>query len=205
MRKLIFLLIVVSLSLVFTTFKLSKSSATPVNSAHTTVMPEPATLKDDVEVINGEITPEKIPEHEAYIILFRFIARRETEEEKNRIKSYLAQALGCNKCEGPNPSEQADIDTLIAAAAEFDQQVSVLDMQAGIVLEKYHPDHLPLTPVDKEFLGRLQRQKEDIADKVADSLKTRLSSEGLKNLRNHIKERMKRKMKIFRKKSTQTL
>lgn len=181
---------------------LSKSSATPTMSTPVPVLLEPTIPNDKIEVIDGAVTPDKISDHDAYIILFRFIARRETDEEKNRIKSYLSQALGCNRCEGPNASEQADVETLIAAAAEFDQQATILDMQAGVVLERYHPDHRPMTSEDKTFLTQLQRQKEELAKSIAASLKSRLSSEGWKNLNKHIKERMKKKMKIFKSKKT---
>ena len=114
-------------------------------------------------IIDGHLNPEKIPDHEAYTILCRLIAGRETEDEKNNIRPYLRGVLGCSDCNKQKKSnltaeiENADIDALIAAAATFDQRVSILDQQATEIQDRYHPTHLPLTYDDKERLKQLQR------------------------------------------------
>jgi hypothetical protein len=86
---------------------------------------------------------------------------------------------------------------MIAAAEEFDQRVSTLDRQATVIQDRYHPAHPPMAFNDKEYLKQLQKQKESIVVDVVASLPQRLSTEALKNLRKHIKERMKPKMKMF--------
>src|SRR5215216_4930848 len=109
MRKLTVLYLVAAIGLIGAVFGLSKSPARSLHSAVNTLnLPASNASSANEEVIDGAITPEKIPDHEAYIILFRLIARRETDEEKSRIRSYLKQALGCSKCKGLTTSENAD-------------------------------------------------------------------------------------------------
>jgi hypothetical protein len=199
MRKLMVLLILVVISAAGIAVSTPKVTNDASNHYTTTMQQQPEI------VIDGQLNPEKIPDHEAYTILFRLIARRETEAEKQRVRFYLRQALGCNGCdknkevERTAEAENADIDAMIAAAEEFDQRVSTLDQQATEIQDRYHPTHPPMAFNDKEYLKQLQKQKESIVVDVVASLPQRLSSEGLKNLRKHIKERMKPKMKMFMK------
>lgn len=169
---------------------------TPKHSVDQAGEPYDGKQKANKVIVDGELTPEKIPDYEAYTILFRLIAKRETEDEKNHIRSYLRQVIACTDC--TTEIAQADIDALIAVAEEFDQRVTGLDRQATEIQNRYHPDHPPVSYGDKEYLKHLQRQKESIADEVATSLRGRLSPDGLKNLRKHVKERMKPKMRMYK-------
>ena len=137
------------------------------------------------------------------MILFRLVARRESEADKNSIRSYLRGAVGCSNCDerqeqdGTKSVEDADIDAIIATAEEFDQRVFALDQQAANILDPYHPEHpSSLSNKERDALKQLQKQKELTASELANSLQWRLSDDGLKNLRKHIKERMKTKMKM---------
>lgn len=202
MRKFTSVLILAAISATGIAIGTSKATMDASDNPSNIVQRQPETI------IDGQSTPEKIPDHEAYSILFRLIARRETDAEKNSIRSYLKMALGCNECDKQKKSERtietenADIDAMIAAAEEFDQRVGALDQQATEVQDRYHPNHPPLTDGDREYLKQLQRQKESTAIEVAASLHQRLSSESLKNLRHYIKERMKRKIKMYKKQET---
>jgi hypothetical protein len=93
MRKLMVLLILVVISAADIAVSTSKATIDASNDHPTTVQQQPEII------IDGQLNPEKIPDHEAYSILFRLIARRETEAEKQRIRFYLRQALGCNDCD----------------------------------------------------------------------------------------------------------
>lgn len=161
--------------------------------------PEPARqiIEDSTDVIDGAKHPEKIPDNVAYTMLFRLIANRETDEEKSRIRSYLKQALGCEDCN--HKVEEADIESLISAAEEFNQQVSIVDQQAMDRLERYHPEHPPLSAYDKEPLRQFQKQKEAIVNDTVASLLKRLSVDGKASLHRHIKDRMKRRIKMNQK------
>ena len=155
-------------------------------------------------LVDGAATPEKIPEELAYSLLFRMIGRRETEAEKNRIRSYLKQALGCNACDksarhnSSVETQEADINALIGAAEEFDLRVTALDLKVAQINGRYHPEHLtPVSVEDKQQLTHLQRQKESIVAEVVASLPDRLSAEGAKNLRKFVKENVRRKVRII--------
>lgn len=190
MRSLTVLLILVAISAAGIAIVTPKR---PVDAANT---PNNVKEKSPKVIIDGETTPEKIPDYEAYTILFRLIAKRETEADITRIRSYLKLAIGCADC--TSDIAEADIAVLIAAAEEFDRQVATLDQQATGIQDRYHPDHPPVSYGDKEYLKQLQKNKESIADEVVTSLRDKLSPEALKNLRKHVKERMKRKMKLYK-------
>jgi hypothetical protein len=157
--------------------------------------------KDKRSVVDGSVEPDKIPEHVAYSLLFRLIARRETEEETKRIRAYLSQALGCNVCsneEGSTDladSTNADVRILMSAAQTFDEQVGILDQQAINIQARYHPSHDPLSNEDKKHLKILKKKKRKIIDHLITSLSHNLSAPGSAALQAHIHQRMKRKIK----------
>ena len=131
-----------------------------------------------VGVISGADNPQLIPDRVAYTMLFRLIANRQTEEEKNRIRAYIRQAgLGKQSCE-KYPSTgigDADIDGLVAAAEEFQRRVGVLDLQAKEIRNnnKNSPSAEAVS-----HLKQLQEQKEKITDEIIASLGKYLSAEG---------------------------
>lgn len=196
MRKLTILLALIAIGTTAFVGSITEESVSEASK------PPYAMTQQSRTVIDGKLTPDKIPNHEAYIILFRLVANRETEEEKNRIRAYLRQAFACDDCkkdgQSPTPEEimEADIDAVIHASEEFNQRVSVFDHEATEVYERHHPTHPPLNWSDKERMRQLQRQKETTADEVAASLDRRLSRDGRKSLRRYVKEHMKSKMKM---------
>lgn len=172
----------------------SMNAGTPAHGAGSPSIPQEGTTVD------GRKQPDKIPDHVAYAMLFRLIAKRDMEVEKTRVRAYIKMALGCSTCNNPNAknrskeSEEADINALVAAATEFDQQVSQLDVQATAIQDSYHPEHRPLSPEDGKQLKALQKRKKAVVNSIMASLPRRLSSEGWRGLQQHIKEHMKRKM-----------
>ena len=143
--------------------------------------------EDPPGTINGAETPELIPDHVAYSLLFDLIANRQTEDEVNRVRSYVSQ-IGL---------DEADGNTLMAAAQDYYDQVSVLDAQAAEINYRYHPDHHPVSEEEGNELQQLENQQEAIVNNVVASLMSNLSTGGAAQVRYHIDERVKRKTKIF--------
>lgn len=152
------------------------------------------------ETIDGSVTPELIPDVVAYRMLFRVITNRQTETEKNIARDYLRHAgLGNQKrkVDDVNGSPDADIDALMKVAEEFNTRISVLDHQARRIKDRNW--HKPGPPDSQTIaqLKQLHRQSETIVAEVVAFLPARLSSAGLLKLRQHINERVKRRIKIF--------
>jgi len=89
-----------------------------------------ASPADQSGAVDGASNPELIPDHVAYLLLFRFVAGRNTDAERNRIRDYLRFAgLGCQTCNAQASStstDDAEIDSLIAAAEEAEETVTIL-------------------------------------------------------------------------------
>lgn len=159
-----------------------------------------ATLQDGHGTIDGAKNPELIPDRTAYTLLFRLIANRQTDEEKNRIRAYIRQmGLGNGECQSCSKAEKAqakgddkDIDALIAAAEEFEQRVGVLDDRA---VEIKH-NRLITNPERAAQLSGLQQQKEAIVDEIIASFPQHMSAVGREKMRQHVNEHVKRKVKM---------
>jgi hypothetical protein len=194
MKRIFFIVALLLFVLASVLVATSMKAGTPAHGAGSPSTPQ------EGATVDGRKQPDKIPDHVAYAMLFRLIAKRNTEVEKNRVRAYVTMVLGCSTCNNPSAkdrskkSEEADIDTLIAAATEFDQQVSQLDAQATSIQDSYHPSHHPLSPEDGDQLKALKKRKRAIVNSIMASLPRRLSSEGWVGLQRHIKEHMKRNM-----------
>lgn len=182
------------------TKKPSEVGAAPAEPANRARQEQPA--DDDPYVTDGEKHPERIPDHVAYSLLFRMIANRKTDEEKGRIRAYLAEAglgkSGCPTCPKMQPQDasrgtDADADALIAAAEEYHRRVGVLDRRAKELKQRGKAEAIPNV---KGQLTALQRQKEVLVIGIVNSLSARLSANGLEKVRQHVNERVKRKVKI---------
>lgn len=155
---------------------------------------------DQSGVVDGGNNPELIPDQVAYLLLFRFIAGRNTDAERNRIRDYLRFAgLGCQTCDAQalstsTATNDAEIDALIAAAEEFQQRVSMLDRQAKEIKDHNWPN--PSSAVMAQ-LTALQQQKENLVTEIVASLPTRLGASGMEKLRRHINERVKRRVRMI--------
>jgi hypothetical protein len=143
--------------------------------------------EDPPGTINGAETPELIPDHVAYSLLFDLVANRQTEEEVNHIRSYMEQ-VGL---------DAADSDALMAAAQDYYDRVSLLDTQAAEINFRAHPEHLPLSAEEQDELELLENQQQTVVNDVMASLTNSLSAAGAAQMRQHIDERVKRKTKIF--------
>lgn len=102
---------------------------------------EPTPYVPDVIIneatIDGAKNPEQIPDQVAYRLFLRFLSNRQTEEEKNRARSYLKLVLSaCRICnqkqqlQRAHQSYKAQIDALLTAADEYAQKASVFEDQA---------------------------------------------------------------------------
>ena len=140
-------------------------------------------------VIDGAVTPEKIPDHVAYSLVFQLIAERQTEAAKGRIKSYIRE-MGL---------AGSDVDALITTAEEFSRRVSVLNEQAAKINVRSRSNLIlpSLNAGEVIQLKQLEKQRELIVTEIAASLPHRLSVAGFANLRQHINERVKRKTRIL--------
>jgi hypothetical protein len=156
---------------------------------------------DEPGVINGAKNPELIPDVVAYSLLFRFVSGAQGAEAQKRIRHYVRQmGLGdqtCYLCSGEKEpkakGDDRDIDAFIAAAAEFQQRVNVLDQQAIEIRKRNWPN---LSTEEKAQLTRLQRQKEIIVTEIVASLPRRLRADGVNKVHAHVNERMKRRIKM---------
>jgi hypothetical protein len=159
--------------------------------------------QDGPGVINGKDNPELIPDHVAYAMLFRLIANRPEESAQRSIRSYVKQIFHCRDCEsrlhpgqavaepaGDNP----DIDALIATAEEHHRRITVLDNEAAKIKGRSWPEPAPEVMAK---LTELQMGNEALTAEIAASLPTRLSAEGMQQLRNFIIEHVKPAIKIM--------
>lgn len=139
---------------------------------------------DPPNTIDGNVNLELIPDHIAYIMVFRSIATpQNTDLEKRRSRAW-AKSIGFN---------DAVIDKLLAVANEFHTRVSVLDNQVKEIKDRSWPN--PSTQV-MEQLADLQGQKEAIVAEIITSLPTQLGTEDTKKLRQHVNNHVKRKVKL---------
>jgi hypothetical protein len=193
--------VLVLLSILTVTAVLSGNSTKPLVASHSIIK---LRLKDHTPdpagTIDGAKNPEKIPDRIAYTILFRLIGGRDTEEEKNRMRSYIKQMLGCKSCSKEKVTEEelqaynGRIDAIVNAAEEFYQRVGALDKQVQEINKDNWPNY---SPEKKAQLTGLQRQKEAIVDEITTGLLNKLDKEGKDKLRKHINERVKHKIKIL--------
>lgn len=177
-------------------------AASTMAATRTTKAPINPQLQNPVQVnpaqvIDGSKNPEKIPDHIPYLLLFRFLSGRNTVEEKNRARSYLKMVFACSNCEGP-PAPQdntAQIDGILAIAAEFENRVAAFDHEAKEIRDR-HAIGLG-SAEDKVKLGNLKKQKEALVKEIVASLPNHLGTESAQKLQKFINERMKPKVKLL--------
>lgn len=165
---------------------------------------DPQQLQQQVDppgTINGAISPELIPDGVAYTLMFRVIGGRQTQAEKNSIRSYLRLAgLGCQTCfDGSTTADDAEIDAVVAVADDFWQQTGVLDRQVMEIKDREWPN--PSADVMTQ-LGELEAQNEAIVAQILASMPHRLSAATMVKLSRHVNERVKHKAKIYPEPST---
>jgi len=158
-------------------------------------IPQEKRVKEDPPgTIQGKDNPALIPDNVAYSMLFRIISGPRSDDDKKRIRAYIRQTMaGSQNCDDCPAFDNSDVDALLAVGDEFYQKVNVLDRQAKQIKDRNWPN--PGSQVMVQ-LAQLQQQKETIVTELIQSLPDRLSVQGLRNLRQHISERMKRRMKM---------
>jgi hypothetical protein len=138
-------------------------------------------------VVNGEKTPDKIPDHVGYSLLFGIVSGRTNDAARERARAFIRRM---------ELSEQ-EIDQLITAAEEFRERVRPLEREGGRIKGRNHPNHLPLTNEETSRLWQLQKQRDDLTNQVAESLEHRLGKNGAGKVRRFVRSVMKRKIKIM--------
>jgi len=178
------------------------SSSIPKNTATApkaipAVTQQQQPVDDPPGTIRGDQHPELISDYYAYLAMFRMLSNRQTEDERNSIRAYvrgvigLGKQRGCPKCRQSVGVGDADIDTLIGAADEFYQRVSIIEQEATGIKDRSWPNG---SAADFARLTKLQAQKEALVAEVAASLPQRLSKEGLQRLRQHIRDTVKQRI-----------
>lgn len=170
----------------------SESSTAPAAARQQVVSDPPGTIR-------GDQHPELIPDHFAYLAMFRMLSNRQTDEERNSIRAYVRDVIGLGKqrqCRNCRPSvglNDSDIDALVGAANEFYQRVGALDQQAGDIKDRTWPN-----PGAYELaqLRNLQAQKEALVAEVAATLPRRLSAAGLQRFHQHIQGYVKQRIAL---------
>lgn len=182
MRKLTVLLTLIVMSIV----GIAAGTSTNFRNAPPIISPQQQSIvktADPLGTIDGAKNPELIPDRVAYTLLFRLIANRQTDVEKNRIRAYIRQ-LGFGN---------TDINALLAVAEEFQQRVGLLDQQAKEIKDRSRINPNPMMAVQ---LILLQQRKEVIVDELLASLPHRMSADGIEKVRQHINEHVKRNVKL---------
>jgi hypothetical protein len=165
------------------------------------VLPSPvrAAQQQPADVIDGSATPELIPDQVAYSLLFRLLSNRNTEEEKQRARSYLKLIFGCGECDTQTEHkkhaapEEAHIKAFLVVIKKFERRVGALDRRAQEIHDLNGPN---LSHEALAQLNELQKQKEEIISNLVASLPNHLGADGVEKLRRHVNGRVKRKTKI---------
>lgn len=158
----------------------NNNRSTPHNTSDNSVSKTQlqGSVTDSPGTIDGAKNPELIPDHVAYSLLFRFLAGRRTETEKNFGRSYISHMrLG-------------NAERLFAVADEYQRRVGALDQQAKEIRKTYGLNA-------KAQLRALQAQKVATVTEICDSLASQLGPKAAEKVRAHVNERIKRKVKIF--------
>jgi len=141
--------------------------------------------QDPPGTIDGAVNPALIPDHVAYELLFRSIAPRPGAADIEQRGSHgLAKKTGL---------EDTKVDALRTVADEFKQRISVLDLQAKQLKDRYWPNPSPLVMAQ---LTGLQKQREAIIAELVASLPRHLGSDGAAKLTQHLNDQVKRRVRI---------
>lgn len=180
--------------------------APPAAAVARPAIPAPLPLQPQDDVIDGSQTPERIPDHAAFSVVFRLIADRKTDAEKRSIRAYINQlGLGEQKCDAAGADakaaakdrgqtgDESEIDAMIAVAEQYRQQVSVLDRQAKAIKDSTRG--VP-TAASLAKLTELKRQKEALVLSTVEGLERRLGPDATARLRRYINGRVKRHIKF---------
>ena len=147
------------------------------------------TNPDPAGTVDGAKTPELIPDHTAYLLIFRAIAEPEdaNEFQKARARAKIIRA----------GLDENDTLAFLNAVTGFQRQLEKLDAEAAKIYERIpfpYPGH-PNTS-DWQKLVELDKKKELLITSTITLLSARLSAEGMRKLHAFVQEE-KRGMKIL--------
>lgn len=185
MRKLIIplCLAIISLAAFVVAPKGSTEYPTSIMTAAEVTAHAPAPSQDPPGTIDGAFTPELIPDDVAYSLFFNFVAGRGTEKQKNSLKSYMQQVqLG-----------DIDVEALISTSQEYQQALNALDSQQSALGRANHQSMRDIETQQNE----LKQRKLALVNEKVESLPNRLGIAGAENVRRHVMEYIKRKVKII--------
>src|SRR6267142_1177356 len=127
--RLFVVLLTIVVSVVGITIVISRgtkgSSAESLTNPALPRIPAKPREQDPENIIDGAQNPEKISDRLAYTLLFRFLAGRTTEAQKNSARSYLRMVFGCDTCPDKSMTKEqraaahANIEKLLAVAEDF--------------------------------------------------------------------------------------
>ncbi len=157
---------------------MSTTSATEGFTAHAR-----ASSQDPPGTIDGAVTPELIPDDVAYSLFLNFVGGRETEKAKNALKSYMQQVqLG-----------DVDLEALISTSQEYQQALNTIDNQQSLIVRA---NHKSIRDIETQ-LNEFKQRKLALVNEKVESLPNRLGKAGAENVRRHVMEHVKRKVKII--------
>lgn len=145
------------------------------------------TVASPPAVIDGEHTPEMIPDRVAYGLMLRLVSNPKTEPEKRQLKAYIDQ-IGFDG--------DADANALLEAAADYRRRVDLVDARVKAIKEREAVNRSDRSPEAHDSLQQLRAQHDSIADDAINSFSKRLSEDGFDKLRRFVDARVKRKVKL---------
>lgn len=175
------------LAVALTAFTPQIPHATPVLAA------QPPQAFDPPGTIDGSKTPDLIPDHIAYTLVFRAIA-----EPENATEEQIVRARAKIRSIGLNDSESL---TIIRLTARFRKAVESLDSQAVAIHKRAtHNDGKPSPfgpgSAEEQELRSLSQQKTALALNRIQDLATELSAESVQRMRDFV-QRAKAQMKFI--------
>jgi uncharacterized protein YdiU (UPF0061 family) len=148
--------------------------------------------------LSSQNNPIEVSDRQAYSLFFRLLATssNSNDDSRKQVRSYLKYAgFGKKKCSNcaKEQTDESDVDSLLAMANEFQQRVSVLDKQAAEIKRQ---NRINPSPILRENLAQLQRQKDTLVDEIYFSLPRRISKHADDELKRFISEDLKKKINV---------
>src|SRR5262245_22092683 len=141
---------------------------------------------DPAGTIDGAQNPQAIPDHVAYGAVLRMLMPRQNSDFERRRALAWANIAGL---------DEAAANELYAVATEFGRRITPVDRQIAEVKNRSTwPDPDEQT---KRQLNELNTQKEQIVIELMASLPTKMGASSVDKLRQHINEKVKRKIKVI--------
>ncbi|HET6892419.1 MAG TPA: hypothetical protein VFH31_15055 [Pyrinomonadaceae bacterium] len=145
------------------------------------------TRASNFPVIDGSVSPEKIPDRIAYSLMLRLISSGRNESEKRHLKSYVAR-IGL--------TSDVDAQALFSAAEEYQRRVNSLDARVKAIKEQEKRDQATRSPQTQRLLEQVQSEYDVITDEIVNSFSARLSKDGQATLQRFMDHKFKKNVKL---------